>query len=66
MAATEHCSLGYFDKNRIERAVDQVAADHGWARVLVPFGGKFYRVLISEATNYEARLAEREAVASQP
>ena len=64
MEATEYCKLGWHDKNVIERAIDQVAKDHGWSRVMIPFGGKFYRVLVSEATNYEARLAEREAITS--
>ena len=64
MDPIEYCKLSWHDKNVIERAVDAVAKDHGWSRVLIPFHGKFYRVLVSEATDYEARLAEREGATS--
>ena len=55
----EHCSLGYFDKNRIERAIDQVAAGAHSVHVSVLHGGQEYRVLISKALNHKEVLASR-------
>ena len=55
----EHCSLGYFDKNRIERAIDQAKVGSPPVRVIVEHAGQQYRILISPALDPEAVLASR-------
>ena len=59
MPAPEYCRLGYFDSNRINRAIDQVAAGAHSVHVSVLHGGQEYRVLISKALNHKEVLASR-------
>lgn len=55
----EHCSLGYFDKNRIERAIDQASKTGVPVRVEVIHNERRYKVLISPALNKAKVLASR-------
>lgn len=59
-AIEEGARLSYFDKNKIERAVDQ--AHNGFLPVAVTIEahGKHFRVLVSKETDKAKVLAERE------
>ena len=57
-------SLSYFDKNRIERALDQVAETGMAVRVVMMWEGKPIRVLVSRQLDHAKIAAERSATDS--
>ena len=59
MPVAEGARLDYFDKNRIERAIDQAKVGRSPVRVIVEHAGQQYRILISPALDPEAVLASR-------
>ena len=60
MTVTERTSLSYFDRNRIERAIDQAHDGLMPVSVEVKSRGQKFRVLVSKSTDKAKVLAERE------
>ena len=61
MSELGHCTLSWGDRNRIERAVDQVDGLGRPVKVFVEHNGKRYRVLVTAELNQERVLAARRA-----
>ena len=59
MPVAEGARLDYFDKNRIERAIDQAKVGSPPVRVIVEHAGQRYRILVSPLLNKEEVLASR-------
>ena len=59
MPVAEGARLDYFDKNRIERAIDQAKVGSRPVRVIVEHAGQQYRILVSPLLNKEEVLASR-------
>ena len=59
LPVADRCQLGYFDRNRIERAIDQSARNGNPVATEIIHGGRKFRVLISPALDPEAVLASR-------
>ena len=59
MTVEEYCQLGYFDKNRIERAIDQSFKTGKPVRIEIIHRDRPFRLVITPTLNKAKVLASR-------
>ena len=66
-AIREHAHLGYFDKNKIESAIDQASLNYNMpVSVRVQHAGAEYRVTVQRATRTEEQVEGIKAKMPKP